>query len=525
MIRTTATLAIVIVLSLGTPGGVAAQTDSLRTTVSRVQGRGVYVQHSGVGWVRGDTLNLVSATSGEARVRVAGKASETLLLAWLNAPLDLQVDEIVTLFGPRREPEALDETLSTDREERESIMEGVGTRTSTSAVKRLRISGMLNSSVTASYADLGGRFTSNRSSSRTYATPVSSLRMRIEGLPGQTQFLLNVRGSRRFSSEQISGQAGSLRLYEMKVLRSPPSTRLSFEAGRFRERHTPSGGYLDGASAAFEVGHASIGVAAGFEPERYNQSFQTNLYKVAAFADWSKRHKGGSTSLSTSFMRIDGDNLASPFSLISVEQKSRLGEIRLSTSLQLDHAPGLSNWEVSRLYVRASTSLTKSISINGRFGQRKYFKYWIPDGRYSSNKEQVSAGIQFSRTPHFVSINLSSNAYSGSARSNSISTSIRTQPKWLPFTFSNSSNVWMRSSNTTYYNSSSFQREVKGVTLGLEYSLLAVDMVGPLSFSHIAGLSARYSFKKWGYLSIRERTHIGSSLTSSTLYLNYGIRF
>ncbi|MBT6581739.1 MAG: hypothetical protein HOO17_07920 [Bacteroidetes Order II. Incertae sedis bacterium] len=83
----------------------------------------------------------------------------------------------------------------------------------------------------------------------------------------------------------------------------------------------------------------------------------------------------------------------------------------------------------------------------------------------------------------------------------------------------------MRANNTTYYNSSSFQREVKGVLLGLEYALLAVDMVGPRTFSHIAGLSARFSFKKWGYFSVRERTHIGSSLTSSTVYLNYGIRF
>ncbi|MBT5250898.1 MAG: hypothetical protein HOB33_10765 [Bacteroidetes Order II. Incertae sedis bacterium] len=531
MIKISTVLAVLGMLVVaGDSGMVMAQTDSLRTTttratVSRIQSRGIYVQHNGVDWVRGDTLSLVSAARGKARVRVAGKASDTLLLAWLDTGLNLSIDEIVELVGPRRDPEVLTAPVLVEADERVSILDGVGTQVRPSTIKPIRISGTLSSSLTASHANLAGRFTTNRSSSRTYATPVSSLRVRVEGLPGQTHILFNVRGSRRFSSDQIVGQAGSLRAYEMKVVRSPSSSQVRFEAGRFRERHTPSGGYLDGASAAFVSGGATIGVAAGFEPERYNQSFQTSLYKVAAFADWSTRHSGGSTSLSTSFMRIDGDNLASPFSLVSVDQKSRLGGLRLSTSLQLDHAPGVNTWNVSRLYVRASTELTEAISINGRYGQRKYFKYWLPDSRFSSTKEQVSVGIQFNRAPHFLSVSLSSNAYSGSERSHSFNTSFRTQPKWLPFAFRNASNIWMRANNTTYYNSSSFQREVKGVLLGLEYALLAVDMVGPRTFSHIAGLSARFSFKKWGYFSVRERTHIGSSLTSSTVYLNYGIRF
>ena len=499
-------------------------TDSLTTTVSRVQGRGLYVRHSGVAWIRGDTLTLVSELKGEGRVRVAGKASGTLLLAWLSSPLTLEVEEEVMLIGPRRIAPDVSEAEQGD-DDRESILAGETSVAVTTAKRPVRVSGMFNSSLSATYSDLSGRFTSNRSASRTYATPVSSLRMRIEGLPGQTQLRFNVRGSRRFSSEDIVGQAGSVKLYEMKIMRQPSSSRLSVEAGRFRERHTAAGGYLDGASASFDIGKGSIGVAGGFEPERYNQSFQTDMHKLVAFADWNTRHPGGTTSLSTSFMRIDGGTLPSPFSLVSVEQKSRFNDLRISTSLQLDHAPIQNSWKLSRLYVRASTPISPSLSVNGRYGKRQYFTYWLPNGRYSSEKEQVSVGFQLSRSPHFVSVNLSSNSFSGSERSNSVSASIRTRPRWLPFAFSNTSNVWKRANNTTFYNASSFQREIKGVTFGLEYSLLAVDMVGPLSLSHIAGVSARVSFEKWGYLSIRERTHIGSSLTSSTLYLNYGIGF
>ncbi len=499
-----------------------SETDSLRVVVSRVQARGIYVDVSDAQWERGDTLMVLQNEDTRALSRVAGKSSTSLLLVWLLDPLSLEVGNELVLVGPRKE-HGPEQDLDLAEERRSILGRPVGVRTDPRS-SGVQVHGYYSASLTASVSEVKGQFTDTRSSSRQYMNPVSSLRMRVEGLPGSGRFMFSARGSRRFSSQDLVSRSGSFRMYELKY-QSQISSGLSLEAGRFRERHTPAGGYWDGLNVSFKTGDFLFGVSGGFEPDRYSEAFQTDINKISVFSDVSKKHTGGSTSLMTAFTRIDGSRMLRPYSFISIEQKSRLGRTRLSTSLQIDESPIDGKWDVSRFYVRASSPISETLRLSGRYGSRQYFPYWRTDASYSARKNQTSAGITWQKRTHLVGLTVSSNSFSGSEKSNSVTASFRTQPGWMPFRISNSTSVFERPGGRTLYSSTSFQKELRRLTLGLEYSLLAVDQLGPLALSHIAGASVRFRMDKWGYLSIRQRAHLSSSVTSSTFFINYGISF
>lgn len=521
--------AIILVLTicfLSFPGEALGQvaSDTLDVIVSRIQARGIYVDASEAKWIRGDTLSVTRNGELPGIARVAGKSSGSLLLAWLSSPLALEVGDALRLIGPERVTEVEESSDLLPPEERESILGRPSQTVAVARARKIEVHGYYSASLTASYSDVKGQFTDTRSTSRKFMTPVSSVRLRVEGLPGNGRFLANVRGSQRFSSSKIIGKAGSVRLYELKYL-SNPTSKLSIETGRFRERHTPAGGYWDGLSTTYDLGRVRLGVSAGFEPDRYSEAFSTDISKISVFSDIDRRHPGGSTSLLTAFTRVDGDLLAQPYSYFSIEQKSRIGKTRLSTSLQIDNSPADDTWKVSRLYLRASAPISKSLSINARYGSRQHFSYWRDNGRYSSKKDQISAGIAWRGAVSHAGLTLTSNSFSGNENSNSVSTSFRTRPRWLPFSFSNNASLFRRTGGNTIYNSTSLQKELKRITLGIEYSLLVVDRLGPTSLSHIAGLSIRARFDRWGYLSVRQRMNLSSTVTSSTMYINYGISF
>lgn len=500
-------------------------SDTLSATVSRVQSRGIYLEISSSMFVAGDTVWVVQKSGLETAGKVAGKASNSLLLAWIAEPANVQVGEHVLLRGPHHIILEGDQGPEVTEVEKKSIL-GEAVSTGSALKKNLIIlRGYYNASITASFSNIRGQFTSNRSSSRSYTTPVSSVRAILSGLPLGTEIQVSLRGSSRFSSEEIVGQASSIRVYEFNVARHLRTSRFEFDLGRFQSSQVASSGYWDGFSTSYRFGGLKVGASAGFEPDRYNESFQTDITKISAFSELETRHSGGSTSIVAAVTQIDSPGLSSPYYFMTLNQRTRLGQVRFSTDLQVDQSPIDKSITLSRLYVRASTRLSPGLSFNTRYGTRRHFSYWYPGGSYSSEKQQISAGLLLQRAVNQYGLTLTSNSFSGKDRSNSISASFRTRPSWLPFRVSNTTNVWTRKSGNTYYNSINLQKEIGRFSLGLDYSLLALDALGPMEFSHIAGASIRISTARWGNFSIRQRTHIGSSISSATLFFNYGISF
>lgn len=519
-----APLFLVFVLTANT-----AQAQDLDVTidgvVTRIQARGAYFDTEQAPFVVGDTV-FVLLDPVDVRVRVAGVTSSSLLVVWVDPAPSLQVGMRVRIRGRARTQEETPADSPADRPERGSVLDTpAGRATVSSRREGLRVSGYYTSSLTASYSDIQGRFTSNRSTSRSWATPTGSLRLRATGLPAGLQFTASARGAHRLSSEPISGQATMMQLFEMNLSHGSPSDRLQVTAGRFRDANSPMGGYWDGLRSSVGVGAFRFGAAAGLEPDRYSEAWSTDTRKFLAFTEWSSGNKRVRTNLQAAVGAIQRDALPGNYLFLTAEHTTRVGRTRFSNDVQLDRNPADGSWSLARWNTRVSTSLTQRLSANARIGVRHYYAYWLDTPSFSSERTQLSGGLHYQMQHHAFGLTATSNQFSGRERNLGLSLSARTQPSWSPVQLTNTSSIWNRASGNTIYSTTRFERPGKRLTYGLEYSILLVDQVGPWQASHIGGLFARWSTDRWGYFSLRQRMHIGSAVLSSTSFVTWGVSF
>lgn len=517
-------LGIVLMTLTSLPAIGQEQKVTLEGIVSRVQSRGAYIDMERAPFAQGDTLTL--DVDPPVRVRVAGVTSTTLLIVWLDSPPALEMGARIRVTGmvwaaPSDVPSDPDRPA-----ERGSILEQQTAEQSRGPARQpLSLSGYYTASLTASYSDISGRFTDNRSSTRTWATPTSSLRLRARDLPAGLEMTASLRGAHRLSSEPISGNATMMQLFELNVSRTAPNERIHGTVGRFRDANSPMGGYYDGARGSVALGLLRIGIAGGFEPDRYTEAWSTDTRKMLVFGEWSENGDRIRTSLNAAVGSITRDVLPDSYVFITAEQRVRAGQFRVSNDFQLDRHPDDGSWSLARWNARLSAPLSERLTATARLGVRHYYAYWLSVPDFSSKRTQISAGLHYRMQNHSFGFNALGNQFSGRQRNRSVSISARTHPSWSPIAISHTSSVWDRASGTTIYSTTRVERDTRRLTYGLDYSLLLVDQVGPWEASHIGGLFFRWSMERWGYLSFRERVHIGSSVMSSTSYLTWGVSF
>ena len=514
---------IMLLLVMVHPARAQQQNVTVDGVVTRVQSRGAYFDVANAPFVAGDTLTVELAEP--VRVRVAGVTTSSLLVVWLDGPAALEIGQVVHISGMATIA-PVNENQPAEREQRGSVLDNPGpSRTASSSSGGVSLSGYYTASLAASYSDIRGRFTNNQSTSRTWATPTNSLRLRARGLPAGLQLTASARGAHRLSSEPISGNATLMQLFELNVSRGAPTDRFQFTVGRFRDANSPMGGYWDGLRSSIGVGAFRFGASAGLEPDRYTEAWSTDTQKLLAFGEWSGRGEHVRTTIQAAAGAIIRDALPGNYLFVTAEQRSRIGQLRLSNEVQLDRDPLDGAWSLGRWNTRVSTPLTERLSVNARIGVRHYYAYWLSNPDFSSKRTQFSAGLHYQMQHHSFGLTATGNQFSGRERNQSLSLMVRTQPSWSPIQVSNTTSIWDRASGQTLYSTTRFERSKKQLTYGLEYSLLLVDQVGPWEASHIAGLYARWATRDWGYFSVRQRMHIGSAILSSTTFFTYGISF
>lgn len=518
-------IALALVLALACSVQAQDREVTVDGVVTRVQARGAYFDVDQAPFVVGDTVTVLLDPT-DVRVRVAGVTTTSLLVVWVDPAPGLAVGDQVRIQGQATSRQDAPAANPADRPTRGSVLDTPGARTAAASRKEgLRLSGYYASSLTASYSDIRGRFTSNRSSSRSWATPTGSLRLRATGLPAGLQFTASLRGAHRLSSEPISGQATMMQLFEMNLSHGSPSDRLQFTAGRFRDANSPMGGYWDGLRSSVGIGAFRFGAAAGLEPDRYSEAWSTDTRKVLAFTEWSSGRKRVRTNLQAAVGAIQRDALPGSYLFVTAEHTTRVGRLRLSNDVQLDRSPADGSWSLGRWNTRISSPLTERLSANARIGVRHYYAYWLDTPTFSSERTQLSGGLHYQMQHHAFGLTATSNQFTGRERNLGLSLLARTQPSWSPIQLTNTSSVWNRASGNTFYSTTRFEHPGTRLTYGLEYSILLVDQVGPWQASHIGGLFARWSTERWGYFSLRQRMHIGSAVLSSTSFVTWGVSF
>jgi hypothetical protein len=201
---------------------------------------------------------------------------------------------------------------------------------------------------------------------RRFATPVTSLSLRIADLPGGLRVETNMRASYRYSDGVAIQPERSVRIYNATAIKTFENAPIEFRLGRFYNPYEPYSAYWDG--ALVRVGGRSgpgIGVVAGFAPQRGNEGFSQDVTKITGFADYSVR--GGSWRYSTdlSFHAVRSD-VAGLFdqTFAGWSQQLSLGRITFNQRLRVDREQGTSTWSLAQLRVRTGIAITGPLRLN-----------------------------------------------------------------------------------------------------------------------------------------------------------------
>ncbi|MDH3208735.1 MAG: hypothetical protein OEO79_19210 [Gemmatimonadota bacterium] len=230
---------------------------------------------------------------------------------------------------------------------------------------------------------------------RRFATPVTSLSLRIADLPGGVRVETNVRASYRYSDGVAIQPERSVRIYNVTAIKTFENAPLEFRLGRFYNPYEPYSAYWDG--ALMRVGGRSgpgIGIVAGFEPQRGNEGFSQDVSKITGFADFSAR--GGSWSYTTdmSFHVVRSD-VAGLFdqTFAGWSQQLSLGRITFNQRLRMDREEGTTKWSLAQLRVRAGLAITGPLRLNVAYSRMRpgLFRGLLPV--LSPERQEITAGF------------------------------------------------------------------------------------------------------------------------------------
>ena len=257
---------------------------------------------------------------------------------------------------------------------------------------------------------------------RRFATPTVGLRLRVSDLPGGMVLRTNLRGSYRYSSNEIVQPTRSLRVYQLSVEKSFARIPVQLRLGRFFNPYESYSGFWDGLLARYGVGGLGFGVAAGFEPKRGNEAGSTELAKYTAFVDFSRIADQYRYHSDLSLHRLHPSDGMPDYTFIGWSQRLTAYRMRFDTDLQVDRNPVDNSWSITRLHANGSLPIRSDLSLFGRYTfdhPRAYQRLFTYD------RKQESIGVRYWDRRGNVSVSMISNRINGGNRTYSFVSSFR----------------------------------------------------------------------------------------------------
>jgi hypothetical protein len=228
---------------------------------------------------------------------------------------------------------------------------------------------------------------------RRFATPTTRLSLVVAELPGGVTLRTNLRASYRYTELGIGPPPTSIRAYEVAVVKTFDSTPLEFRLGRFYNPYEAYSAYWDG--ALIRVGRSrglGAGVAAGFEPSRYNEGFSSELPKVTGFADFAARGRNWRYDTDVSFHLLRPTDLADQ-TFAGWTQRLSLGRVTLSQRLRMDRDVTAETWSIRQLRVRAGITVAGPFRLLGTYGRTRPGSFRPSAFVTGPQREDLSFGV------------------------------------------------------------------------------------------------------------------------------------
>ncbi len=361
---------------------------------------------------------------------------------------------------------------------------------------------------------------------RTFATPAIGLRMAVAHLPGDLEFTTNLRGSYRYSSNDLVDPAQSIRVYQVSVRKSFEAVPIQFQAGRFYSRYEIYSGYWDGLSLHYGDRGLGFGVVAGFQPERANEEFSTTIPKYTAFVDFN--HVGTSVSYYTdvSFHQMKPNNELADRTFVGWSQRLTAGRVRLSTDLQVDRDSDGQSWVVTRLHASGSIPLTRGLSLRARYALDEPRSLYSAIDFIPFRRQQATAGIGYWARGGSFNLDVTANRFEERDPSYTVSSSLSvTNTGILGLGLHGAGSMWSFGDTRATNVSGGLDRTFGSVQARASYQLYRTKGINNTFLTHTGDLGLVFPLTHATYATVQARLQRGDNLSANSVFVNLWTSF
>jgi len=358
---------------------------------------------------------------------------------------------------------------------------------------------------------------------RTFTTPTARLRMNMTRLPGDLRFQINTRASARYASTDLTQPEQSFRVYQASLAREWRMAQ--FEAGRFYSPYETFSGYWDGALLRVGGDGFGVGAAVGFQPERSNETFSSNLPKYTAFVNAG--HRGRSVFFDTdlSFHEFRPRDGTANYRFIGWSQQLRVGGFQVGHRIQVDHDAIAGKWVVTQLLARSSIPLGRRITVRFRYALRQPDPFLLQDTVVSTRRDQGSAGLSFWLGNGTISADVIGNRVEGDPISYTYSGSFSfPNTALLGLGVSSTINYWVLGDTKAVYASGALSRSFGRFHSRVAYYRYQTEALTTV-LTHTAEVSLTFPVTQRLYTSLQGRIQRGENLNSNNLYTGLWFNF
>jgi hypothetical protein len=496
-----------------TAGTALAQSGRIDVTVEYLAGSNIYIDAGRErGILDGDTVLAYSVEGGPLLgvLRVISASADKAVLTFLGDPFPITRGNSLSLAFesvPAQGPVA-------------GIGEVVGEPGAPTVSQQgygPQLTGRLTADMDLLSSQVSFPGSSLASVDRVFAMPALGVRATLARLPGGVTFNTNMRLAYRYSSDSAIEPEPSARIYEAAISKTFGGSVL-VQAGRFYNPFERFSGYWDGALVRFGGRNLGAGVATGFEPDRANEGFSSQLPKYSAFVDY--RYRAGSLAYAgdVSVHQVRPRNDLLEHTYFGWSQRLGVQRFRVSSDLQVDRDPADGGWEISELFLNTSIPLGERLILGGRYVRRRPYLIWAGDEPFADLREQTGAGLTYSGLGGFIGLDVTANRWEDGARSLTYGSSLAIpRTSFWDLGISASASYWSRDGTDALVLSPGVNRSFGLVDSRLGYQLYRSGNPAGTIETHAVDLQVSFPLTRRTFASLGGQLRLGDALQSQNL--------
>ena len=510
--------ALACLMALPLAGARPAAAQTIRVVVVQVAGGNLYLSAgSDSGLHAGDTLVARRAVAAPVAgaFQVLSVSGSRALVGFLGAPFPVtRGDSLVVVLGAPREQ-------AVARPQRSDTVARAQFR-----VRGRPSSGSIGVEVNGGRTITYGLGADPLRTRHDFASPAVRFRWGGENLASGTGIGLSLTAIHRTGPRSLFERQTSVRVYEAQLSQDFARGRARLSIGRQLSSFDHASGYWDG--AVLRIGRTrglSAGVAAGFEPERANETFTTGVPKYAVYLNLRTDHRQVRYRSDLSFHRMLPRAVQPRQSSFDWSQRFDTPVAHLGHDLEVGREPATGKWKVNRFQARASVAAGRTMEVWATAVSDQPPVLDTTPVFQPFRRERAGIGISHRSARFFTDLDFSVNAPRDSTRGYAAGAAMGLSGLLGSLTVTVSGNYFTFLSTRGVMASPSIEYVVAGIRTRLGYQFMLTEGSQYSVMTHGADLMvSRRVSSRVDWLT---RIHVlyGTNLQGAGLYTSLDFRF